>query len=248
MDDRTSYAEALHQSGDVELAQKKFQEAVGIQEYIKAQDDDASPYLYSLPGFRHCNFLLDAQSVDLQEIVLRAEATLKWSIKNGLSLLSVGLDQVTLCKVFCIQGNYKRAKFFSDQAKINLINSGDKTRLPFGLLKSAVIYRNLSLFHLADQDLQETYEIAEPSGMRLHLTDYHLEMARLILAVEADPTQYSEATPDREQRILPFADQEEPGILTLQEHIAEADRLINETGYHRRDAELAELKQQAGMS
>jgi hypothetical protein len=28
----------------------------------------------------------------------------------------------------------------------------------------------------------------------------------------------------------------------LQEHIAEAERLINATGYHRRDAELAELQ------
>jgi hypothetical protein len=29
----------------------------------------------------------------------------------------------------------------------------------------------------------------------------------------------------------------------LQHHIAEAARLINETGYHRRDPELAELQQ-----
>jgi hypothetical protein len=67
------------------------------------------------------------------------------------------------------------------------------------------------------------------------------------LAVEADPNQYPKATPDRAARILPFADQEEPGILTLEGHINEAAKLIEETGYHRRDAELTELKQQAGM-
>lgn len=83
--------------------------------------------------------------------------------------------------------------------------------------------------------------------MRLNLNDYHLEMARLILAVEADSIQYPEALPDRKQRILPFADQEEPGILTLEGHINAADKLIKETGYHRRDAELNRLEQQAGM-
>jgi hypothetical protein len=52
--------------------------------------------------------------------------------------------------------------------------------------------------------------------MRLHLTDYHLETARLRLA-QSRP---NDARP----------------------HIAEAARLIAETGYHRRDRELVELQ------
>ncbi|MCC6725494.1 MAG: hypothetical protein IT258_13380 [Saprospiraceae bacterium] len=56
--------------------------------------------------------------------------------------------------------------------------------------------------------------------MRLHLTDYHLEMARLRLA-QARP---EEARP----------------------HVAEAARLIEETGYYRRDKELEELQKALG--
>jgi len=47
--------------------------------------------------------------------------------------------------------------------------------------------------------------------MRLHLTDYHLAMAR------RDP-------------------------VANREHIERAAKLIEETGYHRRDAEVAELR------
>ena len=51
--------------------------------------------------------------------------------------------------------------------------------------------------------------------MRLHLTDYHLESARLALALH-DATQ-------------------------ARAHYDAARKLIDETGYHRRDGELQEL-------
>jgi hypothetical protein len=58
-------------------------------------------------------------------------------------------------------------------------------------------------------DLEEVYTIASRSGMRLHLADYHLAMARLHHS---------------------------------REHFQKAQALVNETGYHRRDPELAELR------
>ena len=61
------------------------------------------------------------------------------------------------------------------------------------------------------------FEIADRSGMRLFLTDYHLEMARLLRAENKSENE-------------------------VQIHIEEAARLIKETGYYRRDAELAELQ------
>ncbi|WP_308872890.1 hypothetical protein [Thiothrix subterranea] len=76
------------------------------------------------------------------------------------------------------------------------------------------------------------FEIADSSGMRLHLTDYHLEMARLLVAEEKEGN----------HRLPLQADVGATGGRPLQYHIAEAERLINETGYHRRDKELAELK------
>lgn len=86
------------------------------------------------------------------------------------------------------------------------------------LLARATLYRHTRDFARARADLQEVFDIADGSGMRLHLTDYHLEMARLLVA-------------------------EELGDEGIHYHLTAAKRLINETGYHRRDKELAELKQ-----
>ena len=54
--------------------------------------------------------------------------------------------------------------------------------------------------------------------MRLHEADGHLEYARLHLAQNA-----------RDQ---------------AREHLEKAKKIITETGYHRRDAEVAELEEQ----
>jgi tetratricopeptide (TPR) repeat protein len=65
------------------------------------------------------------------------------------------------------------------------------------------------------RDLDEVFKVASRSGMRLFLTDYHIAQARLYI---------------RENRL----DDARP-------HIEKAAKLIEETGYHRRDAELVEL-------
>ena len=69
-------------------------------------------------------------------------------------------------------------------------------------------------------------EVADIAGdeMKLHLTDLALERARLALDVPA--AFESPAVADVEARA----------------QTALAERLITETGYHRRDGELAELK------
>ncbi|KHE91203.1 MAG: hypothetical protein K8F52_00620 [Candidatus Scalindua rubra] len=68
--------------------------------------------------------------------------------------------------------------------------------------------------------------------MRLHLTDYHLEACRNI----------REQLTNKDFQII-----ENGETLTLtkeemqtkfQEHFKEAERLVKETGYHRRDKEL----------
>jgi hypothetical protein len=98
--------------------------------------------------------------------------------------------------------------------------------LPLGLLARAANFRQLDDFTHAQQNLDEVRTIAARSGMRLHLTDYRLEQARLYLA--APPT--GAETPAARAR----------------PHIAAAAALIAETGYHRRDAELADLQKRVG--
>jgi tetratricopeptide (TPR) repeat protein len=65
-------------------------------------------------------------------------------------------------------------------------------------------------------DLTEVRNISIRCGMRLYLVDYHLAQARL--------------------------DLKEGRAAKARENAAEAARLIGETGYHRRDADLAELQ------
>lgn len=67
-------------------------------------------------------------------------------------------------------------------------------------------------------DMAEAFTIAERGEMRLHLTDCHLETARLALALG-----------DKAQ---------------AREHWRQAATLIEQTGYHRRDGELAEIAAQ----
>jgi tetratricopeptide (TPR) repeat protein len=68
------------------------------------------------------------------------------------------------------------------------------------------------------RDLDEVFRIATRSGMRLHLTDYHFASARLAFR-SGDRTK-------------------------ARDHFNKAEALVQETGYHRRDPELAELRAQ----
>ena len=122
-----------------------------------------------------------------------------------------------------------------EQAVAGLRAAGDQTDLPRGLLARAELYRHTRDFARARQDLQEVFDIADGSGMRLHLTDYHLEMARLLVAEEKEGVCN---TP-----LQGTADVGAYCIRPLQYHITEAARLIAATGYHRRDKELLELQQ-----
>ena len=71
------------------------------------------------------------------------------------------------------------------------------------------------------RDLDEVLRIATRSGMRLHLADYHLISARNAIK-DADKTK-------------------------ARDHFAQAETLVNQTGYHRRDPELAALRLQLGI-
>lgn len=178
------------------------------------------------------------------EYISRMESSLE---EDWYNYIDLAYDQLIISISYLNDSNFVEASQWAREALENIRQAGNQDEIPNVLIHCSDLVLNGGEFNLAHEYLREAYEIAEPSGMRLYLTDYHLEMARLILAVEADSTQYPEATPGREQRILPFADQEEPGILTLEGHISTAAKLIKDTGYHRRDTELTELKQQAGM-
>ena len=245
---RTTHADALHQAGQAALARELFQAAEALQQ--EHQPD--YPCLYSLPSFRYCDLLLAQRGEDgsySATVFERAEKTLEWAKRNKASLLDVALQQLSFGRAHLQQAledtpsnlplsSEKQAQAASwlEQAVAGLRAAGAQHYLPSGLLARATLFRHTHNFTHARQDLQEVYDIAEPSGMRLFLTDYHLEMTRLILeeskvlapSLDTPKATHSSQTPE--------------STLTLEGHINQAEALINATGYHRRDAELAELK------
>jgi len=231
MSSRTTHANALHQAGETALALELFK----VAEQFQQEHQSAYPRLYSLWGFRYCDLLLvQGRSAEVLE---RAEYALEISQnddgKGGMGLLDIALDQLTLGRVCSQQGNFPQATGWLDQAVAGLRKSGYQYYLPLGLLARAALHRDTRNpnhdFTRARQDLQEVYDISEPSGMRLHLTDYHLEMARLLIVEQKNLPQ-------------PYVEQGESSALSLQEHVAQAAKLIEETGYKRRLPELVELQ------
>ena len=92
--------------------------------------------------------------------------------------------------------------------------------IPAGLLARASLHRVNRDFDRARRDLDEAMTIATRGSMRLHQADAHLEYARLYL---------DGGDEDAARRSL-----------------AEAGKLVDETGYHRRDDAVAELEARLG--
>jgi tetratricopeptide (TPR) repeat protein len=179
---RTTLANALHQSGDIDEAMRLFAEA----ERLQAESDPEYPTLYSLRGYRYCDLLLGQGQA--AEVLRRAFQALSWA-EGHFGLLTIGLDHLSLGRAH--PAGSAEATHHLDQAVDFLRRAGQLDYLPLGLLARAT-----------PRDLEEAFRIATRSGMRLYLADYHLAKGNL----------------------------------------AEAEALINATGYHRRDPELAALR------
>jgi tetratricopeptide (TPR) repeat protein len=252
--DRTTHADALHQTGDTAAALTLFREA----EQLQQERQPSFPRLYSVQGFHYCD-LLRAQG-STAEVLERYEQWVEWR-QDGDSLLSRSLEYLTLGRAHLQQlllpstsgrGAGGEGLHWLEQAVAGLCAAGQQDHLPSGLLARAALHRHTRDFARARQDLQEVFDIADGSGMRLHLTDYHLEMARLLVAEEKTLTPTPLPPSGRGAKTgesasfssSPSTAQRErgPGGEGLQHHIEAAAKLIAATGYHRRDTELAELQ------
>jgi ATP/maltotriose-dependent transcriptional regulator MalT len=99
-----------------------------------------------------------------------------------------------------------------------LRRAGQEDDLPRGLLARAAFCRLRGDLAGAAADLAEAQEIAERGGMRLYLCDAHLEGARLALR--------------------------QGNFEAARRHVTLARRLVAETGYKRREREVAWLERQ----
>lgn len=222
---RATLANALHQAGRVSEAQTRFQEAELMQ---KGWQPDAS-LLYSLRGYHYCDLLLALG--DHQGVIERATSTIKIAKCNHW-LIHIALDHISLGRAYLLtapaEGTdaYKQAWAYIDLAVDGLREAGMMDHLPRGMLARAELYLSTGDLAGARAALNEAMDIAtrDPAGpMKLFVTNCHLGHARLAVA------------------------EKKPG--DAQDRLAKARALIDETGYHRRDAELAELEERVeGLS
>ena len=211
---RAAYAKALHQAGDTKQALSHF-EASGK---IHTTENIDTPYLYSTWGYYDLMIEL-GQSNHVFEMIKKQQKLLT----NFETELTPAYGLLDLAHVLFSVKAFSAAANSVEKAVSVFQKSGVKNLLPLALLTRASLSRQTNNFVKAHQDLQEVYDIAHPSGMRLYLTDYHLEMARLLLK-------------QWQQQLLDDSAQAD-----IQNHIASAVKLIDETGYHRRDKEVEAL-------
>jgi tetratricopeptide (TPR) repeat protein len=246
---RTNLAEVLHHAGKIEESAALFAEA----EQLQAQRQRSYPQLYALHGARYCALLLDLAApldgtalglhalpglrlAETRQLCLdvrrRAEITPGWAESRGSTPLSRGLDRLSLGRAHLglwlaerargtpaeapdVVVHRNQAAAALDVAVDELRQSGRDDTLPRALLARAGLRRFLDDRAGAEIELAEIDELAERSGMRLLGCDAHLERARLALAGGHDAA--------------------------ARAHTGAARAIVTETGYHRRDRELAAL-------
>jgi tetratricopeptide (TPR) repeat protein len=250
MANRAVHAVALHCSGDQEKAAGLFANA----ERRQRESQPGFPLLYSLRGYCYCDLLLSRGRAG--EARDRAARTLEW-VRPQNWVLDVALDNLTLGRAHlavALQSLASRASAASvsadarataarfDVAVEGLRAAGANNHLPRGLLACAALCRAAGHWDGAARDLDDAQEIAEPGPMRLHLCDGALEGARLALARrEAFAPLNGLIEPSPPPPALPEAAEAARLLAEARKELDAARKLIADCGYHRRDAELAEL-------
>ncbi len=231
MGTRTTAADALHQSGQRMEAGPLFAKAERLQQEDQTQFD----LLYSLPGFRYCDWLLAPAeqaawqhllsqplsnstsqiSDSLAEVERRGSKMFEWRVP-GDPLLDIALDHLTLARAGLIRAILANPL---PQPTLDLphvavaVNglrtAGTMNHLPRALLTASLYHFVRGEHALALKHLAEAQQIAERGPMPLFLADIHLTRARL------------------------FHDHDE---------LAKAAKLIRAHGYGRRYQELADAE------
>jgi tetratricopeptide (TPR) repeat protein len=252
---RTDQADAIHAAGECGKAAGLFADA----ERLQREQSPEYPLMTSLQGYFYCDLLLSLRRA--AEARDRAAQTIEVARRNGW-VLDVALDTLTIGRAHLAQALQSLASASSaettcddartaairlDGAVEGLRAAGTGHRLPRGLLARAAFRCAVGDWDGAARDLTEVWEIAEPGPMRLFLCDCALERARLALARrEAFAPLNRLVEPSPPPPALPDAVEAARLLDAARKELNAARELIADCGYHRRDAELAELDAVAG--
>jgi tetratricopeptide (TPR) repeat protein len=243
---RVTLADALHAAGRFAEAERLFANAQ--QRQIKGQPE--YPLLYALQGYRYCDLLLAGG--DFVAVRDRVRTTLEWSQAHNF-LLDIALDTLSLARAhFGLARSGSRtaareaayiAGAWLDKAVDGLRAAGQSDHLPRGLFARAAFGRCIGDGASAARDLDEVEEIAEPGPMKLFLCDLALERTRLAFAmIEAFAPLNGMIDDSPPKPEVPSAAKRKELHDEAAKQLAIAADYIATCGYHRRDAELAELQ------
>jgi hypothetical protein len=213
---------ALHGQGRSVDAAQAFAEAESVQAELAPH----LPTLVSLSGFDYAQLLLEqARTRDARRAVLeRARASLA-SVKK---LLSIALDHCTIGQALAgphgsateSDGQPRQAAAALDLAIETMRRANGMDDLPKLYLARARHRRTRDDPTGARADLDAAVCLATPSGMRTDLAECAVLAGHLDLDRALDRAAAPDAVPEAAK------------------HWTQADRLIRETGYRRREAEL----------
>ena len=214
-----SLARAAHYAGDFAGSASLFESAEKL--FFSWFYPGVAPvaFLCSIEGLLYCDLLLDQGRY--LEAELRAVQSLEVAkvselvLDIALSHLSVAVAHIARLSAGG-EGDAEGAMHHIRGCMKILSRTNRLAYLPLGFLARAALYTHTCAFPDARRDLDEALTLATRCGFRLHEADAHLGHARLALA-EGNPT-------------------------AAREHFARATKIVNETGYHRRDGELAALE------
>lgn len=247
MSKRFQYADALHQAGRLIEAKDLFSEIEKIE-----PDYMDSRLFYGLVSFQYWNLQLAASeraawqaifsSYCLQELehkklleicTTSSQQSAERIFEHDDDLIDLALERFTLgsallYEAILAKSDTRRAQLQVEQTVNGFRRAGIMGHLPRGLLIRAwlrFIEGKRTGTDSAQTDLDEAWEIAERSSMKLHMADIHLYRARLFGKFRT-----LDGSLDYPWK-SPRADLEA------------AEKLINTCGYHRRDKELDDAKQ-----
>ncbi len=260
--DRTTLADALHQSGELTEAQKFFREAEAMQQQRRPE----YAYLYSGSGFRFCDLLLSQGQY--QEVQKRFEKFVEWRLPSD-SLLDRALENLSAGRAFLLQaitpplippqGETRNNSPLEGGTRSNSpLEGGEGGVAPFASTETAF------LFTQARDYLQQAV-----AGLREAGTQHNLpwglfaraacSRAQNEFALASADLEEAREIAERGEMKLHLADyhleacrlclaQSEQGAKGKRQeakaHLATAGDMIKEMGYGRRKPEVEELEKQ----
>jgi tetratricopeptide (TPR) repeat protein len=202
-------APTFYFNGDFKQAKQWFEKT----ELLWQKNLQDIPWFSGVVGAQYCSYLLDTvvKSADLEQILARGKYALEIAVDDNQPL-DIARARLTLAQIYQAQMQSKIAKAEFDLAV--QINQKENFifELPISYLYRADFYLTQNQLDPALADLNSAYEIIELRDMKLYVVDYLLIHGRYCLVTE--------------------------DFDTALDHYIEAKQLIQETGYHLRDAEL----------